>query len=98
LGFVKGSDRLRAALATEDRDEFLSVLASNVVWCGHQELGNGGLQCASRDEVAEVFDSYIAAGHTGKPEIIAEVADGLVVRMQDYPDRASALKAVGLES
>jgi len=121
---VSGSERLSTALATKDRDALVSVLAPNVVWSGHEQLGNAGLQCTSREEVADVFDSYIAAGHTGEPEIVAEVgdevvvdphpdppvpgfetihhvytlSDELVVRMQDYPDRESALNAVGLES
>jgi ketosteroid isomerase-like protein len=120
---MSGSERLRAALATKDRDTLVAILAPNVVWSGHAALGNGGLQCTSREQVADVFDAYIAAGHAGGPEIVAEVADevvvdphpeppvpgfetihhvyklsdGLVIRMQDYPDRASALAAVGME-
>ncbi len=120
---MTGSEGLRAALSAKNRDAFVSALAPDVVWSGHEQLGNAGLQCTSREEVADVFDAYIAAGHRGTPEIVAEAGDavvvdphpqppvrgcetihhvytlreGLVVRMQDYPDRATALAAVGLQ-
>ena len=120
---MSGSERLRAALATKDRDAFVAALAPDVVWSGHEQLANAGQQCRSREQVAAVFDFQIAAGRTGEPEIVGDsgdavvvdphpqppvpgfetihhvyvLKDGLVVRMQDYPDRASALAAVGME-
>jgi ketosteroid isomerase-like protein len=121
---LSASERLRAAFSAKDRDALVSVLAPDVVWNGHTDLPNAGAQCTSREQVADVFDAHLAAGHTGSPEIVAEVGpavvidphpeppvpgyetihhvytmeDGIVVRMQDYPDRTTALEAVGLSS
>jgi ketosteroid isomerase-like protein len=58
---------------------------------------------ASPEIVAEADDSLVVDPHPeppvpGREQIhhVYTLRDGLVVRMEDYPDRASALAAVGL--
>jgi ketosteroid isomerase-like protein len=75
--------------------------------------------CGNRDEVRRRIEELLAQGQWGRPEIVAEIGDrvvvdphpeptfefapeihhvytfreGLIVRMEDFPDRRSALAA-----
>lgn len=76
--------------------------------------------CIDRGQARAVFERFMAAGETGRPVVVAEAGDSvvvdprpepprafalhqgftfrgdLVVLIQDYPDRASALADLGL--
>lgn len=110
---------LRHALAARDLETLLEALDPGVVWQGIDPSA----VCRSREEVRQVYEAHLAAGRTGRPEIVADagdrvvidprpeppvegipelhhvftIRDGRVVRMEDYPDRTSALAAVGLK-
>ncbi len=109
---------LREAFERRDLDAFLALLDPDVVWQGVEP----DQICRNREEVRQTIEAIQASGRSGRPEVVAETGDALVVdphaeppvpgleelhhvytlrdgrvaRMQDYPDRASALKAVGL--
>ena len=106
---------VRTAIERGDLNDFLSALDPEVVW-----RGTRGELCRNREEVRSVFEGWLARGLSGRPEIIAEsddrivvdphvepahpevpelhhvftLRDGLIVEMQDYPNRETAVAAL----
>jgi ketosteroid isomerase-like protein len=72
------TDRLREAFEHEDLDAFVAALDPDVVWRGIGEPGAAPL-CSNREEVRRVFKDQRAQGRRGRPEIVAESGDRIVV-------------------
>jgi hypothetical protein len=113
------ADRLREAFDSRQLDRLIDMMDHGVTWRGIQLPGEEVPICHDRDEVRKVMAEAIARGRDGRPEIIAEAGDSLVVDphaeppgpvdlhqvvtfrggrivlMQDFPNRSSALAAIG---
>jgi hypothetical protein len=129
-------ESLRAAFDSRDLEQLLGLLDDRVIWRGlpngdqehdeddghsHDEHEHEHLPlCTDRDQVRAVFEQFMSGSGTGRPVVLAEAGDSvvvdprpepplplplhlgftfrgdLVVLIQDYPDRASALAALGL--
>jgi ketosteroid isomerase-like protein len=113
------ADRLRDAFESRQLDRLIDMMDAGVTWRGIAQPGDEVPICRDRDEVREVMAQAIARGRDGRPVIIAEAGDSLVVDpraeppgpvelhqvvtfrggrivlMQDFPNRSSALGAIG---
>jgi ketosteroid isomerase-like protein len=64
-----------------DLEAFLEALAPDVVWQGVDPSA----VCRSREEAQQVIEGYLAQGGTGRPEIVAEAGDRVVVDPHPEP-------------
>ncbi len=111
--------RLLQALASRDLDRLIELMDAEVTWRGIRAASDEPPLCRNRAEVREVMANALARGIDGRPVIVAEVGDSVVVDfastppapvelhqvftfrgdrvvlMQDFPDRPSALRAIG---
>jgi ketosteroid isomerase-like protein len=76
--------RITDALERRDLEGFIREFDSHAVWLGRQPDGSA-LDCRNRDEIKSVFDDQIALGRSGRPEIVAETDDQIVVDMHPDP-------------
>ena len=65
---------VRDAIERGNLNDFLAVLDPAVVW-----RGTRGELCRNRDEVRSVFEGWLARGYSGRPEVVAESDDRIVV-------------------
>ena len=73
------TDRLREAFEREDLDAFVAALDPDVVWRRIEKPGVATLLCSNREDVRRVFKDQRAQGRRGRPEIVAESGDRIVV-------------------
>ena len=73
------ADRLREAYASRQLDRLIGLMDADVTWRGIQEPGEPVPHCHDRDEVREVMAHAMAEGTDGRPIIIAETGDSVVV-------------------
>jgi ketosteroid isomerase-like protein len=67
---------VRDAIERGDFKDFLGAMDPHVVWraVGEEEPG-----CRNRDEVRSVFEDWMEQGFSGRPEIVVESDDRIVV-------------------
>jgi len=79
------ADRIKDALERRDLDGFIGEFDPRAVWLGIRQPDGSALDCRSRDEIKSVFDDQVALGRSGRPEIVAETEDQIVVDMHPEP-------------
>jgi ketosteroid isomerase-like protein len=78
-------DRLREAFATHELDRLISLMDVDVTWRGIQQPGEPVPLCQDRAEVREVMGRALAARRDGRPIIVAEAGDSVVVDPRAQP-------------
>jgi ketosteroid isomerase-like protein len=73
------ADRLREAFASRQLDRLIGLMDADVTWRGLPVLGEPLALCHNRDEVREVMAYAIEEGTDGRPIIISEVGDSVVI-------------------
>jgi ketosteroid isomerase-like protein len=73
------ADRLREAFASRQLERLIGLMDADVTWRGIQQPGEAMAICHDRDEVREVMAHAIERGTDGRPAILAEVGDSVVV-------------------
>jgi ketosteroid isomerase-like protein len=113
------AERLREAFESRQLDRLIELMDAEVIWRGISIPGQDVPHCHDRDEVREVMAEALAQGIDGRPIVVAEAGDSVVVDpqiqppgsndlhqvatfrgdrivlLQDFPDRISALAAIG---
>jgi ketosteroid isomerase-like protein len=84
---VKTAERQALVDAFERRDleALLGLMDTNVVWRGVETPDQPTPICHNRAEVRAVFESHLAAGRSGRPEIVAETGDSVVIDPHPEP-------------
>ena len=84
---MKPAERQALVDAFERRDleALLGLMDTNVVWRGVETPDQPTPICHNRAEVRAVFESHLAAGRSGRPEIVAETGDSVVVDPHPEP-------------
>ena len=94
-----GSNReaLTAAFDSCELERLIALLDERVVWRGlpgddqheddepEEDHDHGPPMCTDRDQVREVLERYLASGSTGRPVVLAEVGDTMVVDPRPEP-------------
>jgi hypothetical protein len=73
------ADRLREAFAARQLDQLIDLMDADVTWRGLQPPGEPIPLCHDRDEVRDVMAHAMAKGTDGRPIILAEAGDSVVV-------------------
>jgi ketosteroid isomerase-like protein len=73
------ADRLREAFAARQLDQLIDLMDADVTWRGLQAPGEPMPLCHDRDEVRDVMAHAMAGGTDGRPIILAEAGDSVVV-------------------
>jgi len=73
------ADRLREAFASHQLDRLIGLMDADVTWRGIQPPGEPVPHCHDRDEVRGVMEHAMAEGTDGRPIIVAEAGDSVVV-------------------
>ena len=73
------ADRLRAAFASRELDRLIGLMDADVTWRGIQPPGELAPTCHDRDEVREVMTHAMERGADGRPIILAQAGDSVVV-------------------
>ena len=95
------AEKLTAAFDSRDLRRLIELMDRRVVWRGivdeshaddhvhddgaEHEHDDGPPMCTDRDQVREVFESFLAGGATGRPFVVAEVGDTVVVDPRPEP-------------
>jgi ketosteroid isomerase-like protein len=88
------ADRLREVFASRQLDELIGLMDAGVTWRGIQPPGEPAPLCHDRDEVREVMANAMANGMDGRPIILAEAGDSVVVDPRVEPPRGVDLHQV----
>ncbi len=73
------AERLREAFASRQLDRLIGLMDADVTWRGIQQPGEAVPHCHDRDEVREVMAHAMEEGTDGRPIIVAEAGDSVVV-------------------
>jgi ketosteroid isomerase-like protein len=73
------ADRLREVFASRQLDQLIGLMDADVTWRGIRPQGESAPLCHDRDEVREVMANAMANGIDGRPIILAETGDSVVV-------------------
>jgi ketosteroid isomerase-like protein len=73
------ADRLREAFASRQLDRLIGLMDADVTWRGIRRPGEPVPHCHDRDEVREVMAHAMSKGTDGRPIILAEEGDSVVV-------------------
>jgi hypothetical protein len=73
------AERLREAFASRQLDRLISLMDAGVTWRGLDQPNEPVPHCHDRDEVREVMTEAIGRGVDGRPIIIAEDDDSVVI-------------------
>jgi ketosteroid isomerase-like protein len=73
------ADRLREAFASRQLDRLIDLMDADVTWRGLQAPGASMPLCHDREEVRDVMANAMAEGTDGRPIILAEAGDSVVV-------------------
>ena len=79
------AERIKESLERQDLEGFITEFDSHAVWLGIRQPDGWAFDCRSRDEIRSVFEDQVALGRTGRPEIVAETDDQIVVDMHPEP-------------
>ena len=100
------ADKLQGAFDSRDLDELLALFDERIVWIGlPQEDDDHGADdhepeahdhehppmCTSREEVRAVLVEFLASGRTGRPVVLSEAGDSVVVDPRPEPPLAFPL-------
>jgi len=83
--------RLREAFGSRELDRLIDLMDPDVTWRGVHYPGEDVPVCHNREEVREVMAKAIARGFDGRPLIVAEAGDSVVI-----DPRATPLRQVDL--
>ena len=87
---VSTTERIKQALEAQDLEAFLAEFDREAVWLGLRDPAGDTPVCRNRDEVRSVFEAQLALGRSGRPEIVAETSDQIVVDMHPEPRNEDA--------
>jgi ketosteroid isomerase-like protein len=87
---VSTTERIKQALQAQDLEAFLAEFDQKAVWLGLRGHSGDTPVCRNRDEVRSVFEAQLALGRSGRPEVVAETSDQIVVDMHPEPRDADA--------
>src|SRR6266542_3526064 len=73
------ADLLRDAFASRQLDRLIELMDPDVTWRGLRVPGEGMAICHNRDEVREVMANAMEHGRDGRPVILAEAGDSVVI-------------------
>jgi ketosteroid isomerase-like protein len=79
------ADRLGEAFASRQLDQLIDLMDSDVTWRGLQGPGEPFPLCHDRNEVREVMAQAMTDGRDGRPVILAEAGDSVVIDPRAQP-------------
>jgi ketosteroid isomerase-like protein len=88
------ADRLRDAFAARQLDRLIDLMDPEVTWRGLRVPGEPVAICHDRDEVRDVMANALAHGRDGRPIILAEAGDSVVVDPRAEPPTSVDLHQV----